>query len=222
MSRSTKRLLITGTTGYLGRHLVHRLGGDRIEYSSLCRSRPGKFQRNKYYIGDISSYEVVREAVRDHDLVVHLACLPLPACKKNPELSFVTNVQGTENVARACSELGKEMLFVSSSEVYGPSKILPLREDSSKQPSSIYGGHKLLAETACTAWARVAGLKYSIFRFFNIYGPAADGSQRNTVETIFLRKALGRETLIVTGGENNSRDFLFIDDAIDALIRGPH
>lgn len=209
------RILVSGATGFIGQHLVIALESSGHEVSKLVfRSAPPALD---YIYCDITDAEEVARLVDGYDMVVHLACLALPACVENPDAGFKVNVQGTNNVAMACAKLNVKLLMVSTSEVYGIQDVFPINEGAVKKPISFYGGYKLLAEQCCQNWRFSSGLSYVIVRLFNIYGPSANGSPRNTVETIFLRRAANNEPLVVRG-QRNSRDFLFIDDAIAGLM----
>lgn len=207
------KILLTGASGFVGQHLWPALCDDGYEVTRLANSS----KDTAYTICDITKYEQISELVTGHDLVVHLACLALPICSKDPGLGFEVNVTGTNNIARACVAQDVNLLMVSTSEVYGLQLNMPIFENAPKLPVSIYGGYKLLGEQCCENWARHSGLKYATVRLFNIFGTAVDGAPRNTVETSFLRKALAGDTLQVNGGHHNSRDFLYIDDAILGL-----
>lgn len=209
------RILVSGATGYIGQHLVRALesaGHDVTKVGFRAASSDPDIVRC-----DIANAEELAQFVCGHDMVVHLACLALPACIESPEVGFNVNVAGTNNVAMVCARLKVKLLMVSTSEVYGRQDLLPIKECAVRKPVSIYGGYKLLAEQCCENWKLSSGLSYAIVRLFNIYGPAANGEPRNTVETIFLRRALSNAPLIVKGREN-SRDFLYVGDAIAGLL----
>ena len=209
------RILITGASGFVGQHLGPELEKKGHQVTKMAHKSTLSLQ---YIACDVTQYEQVDKLVKGQDLVIHLACMALPACIKDPNLGFEVNVLGTNNIARCCAEADVDLLMVSTSEVYGFQSVFPISEDSPKKPMSIYGGYKLLSEQCCENWAESSGLNHAIVRLFNIFGPSVDGTPRNTVETIFLRKALSGEHLQVNGGEHNSRDFLYIDDAVRGLL----
>ncbi len=211
-------ILITGATGYIGQHLLSRLCNDGVAVRVFTRRAIGAVTLGRQHIGSIDDAAAVDAAVAASDLVVHLACMALPECQQDARACFAVNVTGTENVARSCAQHGIPMLMVSTSEVYGPKTELPITEDADKLPISIYGAHKLQAELSCQAWGRNAGLRYRIIRLFNVYGTALDGKPRRTVESIFLDCARKGLPMKVTGSSASSRDFLYIDDVIAALV----
>lgn len=211
-------ILITGSTGYVGQNLCKRLNEEGVAFRVLTRRSFDGLELCRQHIGSIEDAHTVDIAVAKSDLVVHLACMSLPECQRDAEGCFVVNVIGTENVARSCAQHGVSMLLVSTSEVYGFKTKLPIGEDDEKLPISTYGAHKLQAELSCHGWGRIGSLRYRIIRLFNIYGPAADGSPRRTVETIFLDRARQGLPMKIIGNATSSRDFLYIDDAITALM----
>lgn len=209
------RILLTGASGFIGQHLSPELEKKGYQVTKMAH----KYNESSGYIAcDVTQYDQLETLVKGHNLVIHLACMALPACIKDPNLGFQVNVLGTNNIARCCAEAGIDLLMVSTSEVYGLQSVLPISEDSPKKPMSIYGGYKLLSEQCCENWANSSALNYATVRLFNIFGPSANGSPHDTVETIFLRKAHLNECITVSGGEYNSRDFLYIDDAVKGLI----
>lgn len=209
------KILVTGATGYIGQHLVLALESAGHDVTKLGF---GSASINPDVIRcDITNAEDLTQLVFSHDMVVHLACLALPACIENPDKGFNVNVAGTNNVAMVCARLEVKLLMVSTSEVYGIQDSLPIKECVARKPASIYGGYKLLAEQCCENWMLTSGLSYAVVRLFNIYGPSANGEPRNTVETIFLRRASCNTPLIVKG-RANSRDFLYVGDAIAGLL----
>lgn len=211
-------MLITGATGYIGRNLCKRLNEEGVAFRVLTRGPLEGLELCMQHVGSINDALTVDMAVAKSDLVIHLACMALPECQLDTEGCFAVNVIGTENVARSCVRHGVSMLLVSTSEVYGSKTELPIGEDDEKEPNSTYGVNKLQAELSCHEWGRNDGLRYRIIRFFNIYGPAADGSPRRTVETIFLDSARRGLPMKIMGNASSSRDFLYIDDAITALM----
>lgn len=209
------RILLSGASGFIGQYLGPELEKKGHQVTKMAH----KSYINEEYIScDITQYEQVKILLKEQDFVIHLACVSLPACIKDPNLGFKVNVLGTNNIARCCAEADIALLMISTSEVYGFQSVFPISEDSPKKPISIYGGYKLLSEQCCENWAESSGLNHATVRLFNIFGPSANGSPRNTVETIFLRKALANESITVSGGELNSRDFLYINDAVRGLI----
>lgn len=209
------RILLTGASGFIGRHLGPALEKKGHQVTKMAHRSTVNME---YIACDVTQYEPLERLVKGQDLVIHLACMALPACIEDPNLGFEINVLGTNNIARCCAEADVDLLMVSTSEVYGSQSVFPISENSPKKPMSIYGGYKLLSEQCCENWAESSGLNHAIVRLFNIFGPSADGSPRNTVETIFLRRALANECITVAGGELNSRDFLYIDDAVRGLL----
>jgi UDP-glucose 4-epimerase len=138
----------------------------------------------------------------------------------DPGADFQTNAFGTFNVGWAASELGKPLLNVSTSEVYGVPRQRPIEESHAATPVSPYGASKLAGEIACHTIARVRGGAALTLRIFSVYGPAANLVPRATVETIFLREALAGRPPVINASPQTGRDFVFVSDVMDALVAG--
>ena len=209
------KILLTGASGFIGQHLSPELEKKGHQVTKMAHKSTASLD---YIACDVTQYEQLEKLVKGQELVIHLACVALPACIKDPSLGFEINVLGTNNIARCCVDANVNLLMVSTSEVYGLQSVFPISEDFPTRPMSIYGGYKLLSEQCCENWAESSGLNHAIVRLFNIFGPSVDGTPRNTVETIFIKKAISGQQLQVNGGEHNSRDFLYIDDAVRGLL----
>jgi UDP-glucose 4-epimerase len=211
-------ILVTGAAGYIGRHLCPRLvstGREVVGFDQpgTAFSNPGRF-----VCGDIRRYDDLEPLVRESDLVVHLACWPVGACARDPEGGFAVNALGTSNIAQASARLGRPLIYVSTSEVYGPGRALPMSEDHPTEPVSPYGAGKLCGEIMCRMWRRAASLRLIVPRLFSVYGPDLDGRPRSTVETLFLSRALRGDPIVFTANPRTTRDFVYIEDVIDALV----
>jgi UDP-glucose 4-epimerase len=211
-------ILVTGAAGYIGRHLCRRLLSTGRKVVGFDQPGTASPDPGRFVCGDIRRSNDVEPLVRESDLVVHLACWPVGACARDPEGGFAVNALGTSNVAQACARLARPLIFVSTSEVYGPGKILPMSENHPTEPVSPYGAGKLCGETVCRMWKRTANLRLIVPRLFSVYGPDLDGRPRPTVDTLFLSRVLRGDPIVFTSNPQTTRDFVYIEDVIDALV----
>jgi len=163
-------VLVTGATGFIGKHIVPRLL--REHYSVRCLVRPDSHRLAtcendvEWTIGDVSDPDSLDRACRNMDLVIHLAGITKSI---NPDIFFQTNTTGTENLIKAVSE-GTKTIFISSQAAVGPSKnLIPLSEQAPANPVSAYGRSKLLAEQLYLQTDRP--INYTIIRPAIVYGP---------------------------------------------------
>jgi len=171
--------------------------------------------------GDLQSYERVHNAVRGCELAFHLGALPsVPRSIQDPLTSNATNVVGTLNVLLAARDEGvRRVVYASSSSTYGASAELPKREDMHPLPIAPYAVSKLAAEGYCRAFHEVYGLETVALRYFNVFGPRQDPqSQYAAVIPNFITAVLEDRSPIVHGDGEQSRDFTYVDNAIDANL----
>jgi UDP-glucose 4-epimerase len=239
-TRRHRSILVTGGAGFIGSHLCEALltRGERVTVldnlstgseANLRRleSAPGFSFRD----GDVSDEALVDELVGDHDVVFHLAAaVGVRLILEDPIGSFRSNVVGTENVLRASVKHDVEkVLIASTSEVYGKVTRLPQREDDDVLlgPTSYsrwsYAASKMLDEFLGLAYAQ-RGAPIVCFRLFNTVGPRQSGRYGMVVPR-FVQAALDGTPLQVHGDGSQSRCFLHVQDAVDAMLRleqAPH
>ena len=172
--------------------------------------------------GDVQSYERASAAVRGVDVVFHQAALPsVPRSVQDPLTSNATNVTGTLNVLLAARDEGvRRVVFASSSSVYGANPELPKREDMATLPIAPYAVAKLAGESYCRSFTHVFGLETVALRYFNVFGPRQDPlSQYAAVVPNFITAALDGSQPVVFGDGEQSRDFTYIDNVVEANVR---
>jgi nucleoside-diphosphate-sugar epimerase len=220
--------LVTGGGGFIGSHLVRSLltEGHAVRildnFTTGRRSNIAEVLADVELVeGDLQSYERVHNAVRSCDLVFHLGALPsVPRSIQDPLTSNATNVNGTLNVLLAARDEGvRRVVYASSSSVYGASKELPKREDMHPRPIAPYAVSNLAAEGYCRACYEVYGLETVALRYFNVFGPGQDPtSQYAAVIPNFITAVLEGRSPIVHGDGEQSRDFTYIDNAVEANV----
>lgn len=220
--------LVTGGGGFIGSHLVRRLLREGQSVRVLDNFATGRRENLEEVLddielieGDLQSYERVHNAVRGCEVAFHLGALPsVPRSIQDPLTSNATNVVGTLNVLLAARDEGvRRVVFASSSSTYGASIELPKREDMHPLPIAPYAVSKLAAEGYCRAFHEVYGLETVALRYFNVFGPGQDPqSQYAAVIPNFITAALEGRSPIVHGDGEQSRDFTYVDNAIDANL----
>jgi nucleoside-diphosphate-sugar epimerase len=223
------RVLITGGGGFIGSHLVDHFvtaGDDVCVLDNFATGRreniPRLVKEVELVEGDIQSYERVHNAVRGCEVVLHQAALPsVPRSIQDPLTSNASNVIGTLNVLLAARDSGvRRVLFASSSSVYGARPEARKSEELATAPISPYGVAKLAAEGYCRGFFETYGLETVALRYFNVFGPRQDPlSQYAAVIPNFITALLSGDSPIVFGDGEQSRDFTYVDNVVDANRR---
>jgi len=173
--------------------------------------------------GELRSYERVHNAVRKAEVVYHLGALgSVPRSVQDPLTSSAVNVEGTLNVLLAARDEGvRRVVFSSSTSVYGSSRTLPTAEDEPCDPISPYGVAKLAAERYCISFSRVyESFETVVLRYFNVFGPRQSPfSQYAAAVPLFIRAIAAGEPVTVNGDGEQSRDFTYVDNVVDATLR---
>ena len=208
------KIFVTGGSGFVGKHLVKRLQQEGHSVIVLDIIDPA-IKGAEYRKADITDYSAVLKAMEGGaDVVYHLAAqISLPFSVQKPLKDFELNALGTLNLLEACRVLNVgKFILVSTAAIYGKPEKNPVSEDAPKRPDTPYGMSKLTAESYVRLYHRLYGMAYTILRFFNLYGPGGKG-----VVPLFVNKAINKEALTLMGSGEQIRDFLYIEDALDAL-----
>ncbi|MEM2995177.1 MAG: SDR family oxidoreductase [Candidatus Bathyarchaeia archaeon] len=223
------KVLITGGSGFIGSHIVDyclKLGWETVVLDNFFS---GKIENIKQHLnnkrfrlikGDIRNPEDVQRALEDVDAVCHLAAIVnVPLSIENPSLANEVNVQGTLNLLEASVKHDiQRFVYVSTCAVYGEAKYLPINEEHPTNPLSPYGASKLAAEHYCKVFHQIYGLQTICLRFFNVYGPRQPSGPYGGVITTFLESLKKKEALTIFGDGNQTRDFIYVADAVQAFM----
>jgi len=222
--------LVTGGAGFIGSHLVDRLLALGRTVRVLDSFAVGRQANLKQHAGN-SRLEVTEGDVTDPDAVAaatagvarifHLAARAdiVPSIQE-PEAYFRSNVEGTFCLLEAARrQAAKRFVYVASSSCYGIPTTYPTAESSPADPRYPYALTKYLGEQLVLHWAQVYRLPALSVRFFNVYGPRARTTGTyGAVFGVFLAQLLAGEPLTIVGDGEQTRDFTFVSDAVDALI----
>lgn len=219
------RFLITGGAGFLGAALANRLAQDNHTVrviDDLSAGDPSRLDsRISFTRGDVADVPKLWTLLHDIDCVYHLAARVLvPESILYPREYNAVNVGGTVAVMEAIRDAGvKRIVLASSGAVYGEQKRQPVREDMPPHPDSPYAVSKLAAEHYVKTIGKLWGIETVILRVFNAYGPGqALPPAHAPVIPQFLRQALGGGSLVIFGDGRQTRDFIYVDDVVEALV----
>jgi nucleoside-diphosphate-sugar epimerase len=220
------RCLVTGAAGFIGSHLSRRLVSEGIEVVGLDDLSDGRLENLadlpelRFVESDLRSEGAVRAAADGCSVIFHQGAMrSVPRSIAEPEKTTEVNVLGTLNVLLAARSASATVVFASSSSVYGDQLEFPLHEAMAPQPRSPYAASKLAGEAYCRAWSRSFDVPTVSLRYFNVYGPRQDpASEYAAVVPRFAMACLSGGRPEVHGDGEQSRDFTYIDDVIEANL----
>lgn len=218
-----KKALVTGGAGFIGSHIVDRLIGMGMEtvviddLSMGCRQNVSEGAR--LIIADILDYRPLKRAMKGVDIVFHNAAkVSIRNSFDNVYNDANVNIMGTVNVLRAMAENKvKKIIYASSMAVYGKNK-LPIPETGLLEPISPYGVGKLASERNCLLMAKFNHFDAVCLRYFNTYGPRQAFTPYVGVITIFINRLLKAKRPVIFGSGKQTRDFIHVDDVVEANI----
>ena len=221
--------LVTGGAGFIGSHLVNSLVSrgctvrvvDNLSTGSVS-NLDSVADAIELLIGDLCDPTIAARAVADVEVVFHLAALPsVPRSLKDPWGSHDANVNATVRLLEASRAAGvRRIVYSSSSSIYGDTPTLPKVETMEPLPRSPYAASKLSSEQYVLAYARGGLVEGIALRYFNIFGPRQSPfSPYAAVVPLFMQAALSGETATIFGDGEQTRDFTYVANAVDANIR---
>jgi len=229
MPLERSRILVTGADGFIGSHLVERLvrDGHRVRalacYNAfdsrgwLDTAAPEVREALEVVPGDVRDFHSIRDALRDREVVFHLAALiAVPYSYRAPRSYLETNAIGTLHLLEAAREAGvRRFVHTSTSEVYGTAHYAPIDEAHPIAARSPYAASKIAADQLALAFHHTFGLPVCVLRPFNTYGPRQ--SLRALVPSIIVQLLRGRDELEL-GNLEPTRDFSFVSDVVDGFL----
>jgi UDP-glucose 4-epimerase len=228
-----QNVLVTGGAGFIGSHLVEALLGHGVKRIIVLDNLSCGHEENlprssslEFVHGDIRNIDLVDRLAKKCDTIFHLAEY-IPETKKygpghvvkysseNPLEDFEVNTKGTLIVLDAARKHKRKVIFTSTAAVYGNTGLESIAEDTKALPMSPYGASKFCGEIYANSYSRIYGLPIVIARFFNVYGPR---QRKYVMYDLLLKIANNPRQLEVLGTGKEERDFIFVLDAVDALL----
>jgi len=230
MNLNGKKVLITGSEGFIGSHLIERLvelGADvtaLVQYNSFNNwgwiDTFDKKVKDSIHVvtGDIREYDGMKRIIKGQEIVFHLAALiAIPYSYLSPMAYIRTNVEGTANVLEACRDYEvQKVIHTSTSETYGTALYVPIDEKHPMQGQSPYSASKIGADKIAESYYRSFNLPVATIRPFNTYGPRQ--SSRAVIPTI-ISQILSGKSEIKLGSLTPTRDFNYVKDTVEAFVK---
>ena len=217
--------LITGAAGFLGSTIANQLAreGHQVRgLDDLSTGDPQALSPDVHFTrGDVNDRPKLWTLLQEVDCVYHLAArVSVPESILYPREYNAVNVGGTVSLMEAMRDVGvKRVVFASSGAIYGNQDIQPLTEGQTPRPSSPYAVSKLAAEYYVRTIGELWGIETVCLRIFNAYGPGQHLPASNPpVVPYFLRQAVRNGTLVVNGDGNQTRDYVYVDDVVSAMV----
>ena len=222
------RVLVTGGGGFIGSELVRQLTKSFekvIVVDNLVNGRRENLDgvqedRFQFNISDIRDVGRMSELMRGVDIVYHLACLGVRHSIHSPFENHEVNAGATLNLLSLAKTSGvKRFVYVSSSEVYGPARWVPMTEDHPPFPMTVYGAAKLAGECYTRAFQRTYGYPTVVVRPFNCYGPRChhEGDSGEVIPRFVLRCLLD-QPMVIFGDGSQTRDFTYVSDTAKGIL----
>jgi UDP-glucose 4-epimerase len=220
--------MITGGAGFVGSHLAEQLvkrGRDVVVVDDLSNGRRdnlnGVEQQVTFRRHDITRGLLQLDGLRKLDEIYHLACYPRQISFANPVRDCEVNLTGTINCLELARKTGAKVLFTSNTGIVSNPRTLPVDETFPPNPLTPYDTHKLASEYMLKAYHKFYGMKTVTVRFASIYGPRQRVNEKlgwKPVVPEFVTRLLRGETPTIDGDGNQTRDFLYVRDAVDGVI----
>jgi nucleoside-diphosphate-sugar epimerase len=221
--------VVTGGAGFIGSHIADALTRNGLRVRVVDDLSTGHRENLEEITGDVEFTEgsvadeqLLKKVLDGAELVFHEAAIPsVPRSVEQPRQSHVASVDGTFTLLLAARDQKvRRVVYAASSSAYGDQPTLPKREEMLPDPLSPYAVAKLVGEYYCQVFARVYGMETISLRYFNVFGPRQDpGSQYSGVVSRFISVLLSNQQPLIYGDGEQSRDFTYIDNVIDANLR---
>lgn len=225
----SSKVLVTGGAGFIGSNLadelikqgakVHIIDNFVTGYRENLEEIKGNFE---FFEADINDTEALKKALEGVEIIFHQAALPsVPRSVQKPRETHEACVNGTFNLLATAKDCGvKRVVYAASSSAYGDQDGMAKVETMRPEPLSPYAAAKLMGEYYCQVFSRVYGLETVCLRYFNVFGPRQDpSSMYSGVISRFVDALMGGKTPLIFGDGEQSRDFTFIANVVNANIK---
>jgi UDP-glucose 4-epimerase len=222
------KALVTGAAGFIGSHLVDRLLRDGYSVTGIDNLSEGKSdnlthldgeRRFHFVVGDLRDEDVVLNVMKDHEVVFHMAAhanirTSLVDHKSDLEHNIVSMINLLDGMAK---HQVRDMVFASTSALYGEATVTPTPEDYMPKQTSLYGASKLACEAYGQAFLQFAPIRFWSFRFSNVIG---ERCRRGVIWDFVHKLEQNGNELEILGDGNQSKEYLYVDDCIEGIITG--
>jgi UDP-glucose 4-epimerase len=218
-------ILVTGGAGFIGSNLVDSLieeGHHTGVIDNLSSGKRGNVHpQSEFFEIDIAN-PLLGEVFASFkpDLVIHHAAqIDVRRSILYPDLDAAANIMGTISLLELCRRFEvRKIIYASSAAVYGAPQFLGITEDHPKRPQSFYGVSKFAVEPYIDVYSQLYGLDYTILRYANVFGMRQDAKGEGGVVSIFIDKLLRKESPIIYGNGEQTRDFIYVKDIVRANL----
>ncbi len=225
MKIAGKRVLVTGGAGFVGSHLVDLLApaNEVTVLDDMSVGTPSNLSSSPHVnvlTADVRDRASVEAAVKQADVIFHLAVVCLRVSIPDPMASHLVNDLGTLNLLLAARDSSlQRFVYVSSSEVYGSAMRVPMDEQHPLNPATPYAATKLAGEAYALSFHRTYGVPATVVRPFNVYGPRehVDGPSGEVIPR-FVARAMADKPLVVFGEGLQTRDFTWVGDTVRGIL----
>lgn len=223
---NSSSILVTGGAGFIGSHLIDRLLSEGYRIRVIDNFSTGRWENLKHHngnprleviVGDLKDIDDCMRAVEGVKVVFHFAANPeVRVSTVNPALHFNENVATTFNLLEAMRKCKvRELVFASSSSVYGEPEQIPVNESAPIRPVSVYGACKAACENLIHAYSKLYDIKAIVLRYANVIGPRL---RHGVIYDLLVKLTKNPRELEVLGDGTQTRSFVYIDDAIEATL----
>jgi len=221
------KIFITGGGGFIGGHLAKFLLESKFEItifddlSNCTKEMIDSIGNVNFVKGDIRNYELLKQSMKNHELVIHLAAkTSVSDSKEYQEIVMDVNVNGSLNVIKSCKNCNiSKFIAISSAAVYGEGvETKPNNEGTPTNPISVYGKSKLEMENEIKEFSRTSNIDSIIFRLFNVYGEGQSDVYAGVIKK-FVNSARQNKPVLIYGKGDQTRDFIHVNDVIEYIDR---